>query len=283
MKCEKELNPKNHLFKEFLIDHFKDDVEGNIEDSIFDLLTKWIISHLYGIGVFSAVVFTSVIIINKGIELNKYDTSYKKIDSPFEVASIKNICEEYELFNQELVCEDNYTLENEQCIKTDYMNPIEYITCDNNYTLIGNNCISNNSIEYNVSVSCPRTLAGSRADGWGTEANIMSTYESGGQCYIKYCNDSYGTTAGYAQTGICSGSVFDYVTSASPQYTYTCNGYELNGTCRTYGQKYYHSTCNEGELIDNRCVVKDIKTPSKECPSGTIYNSSCQACMKEDA
>lgn len=280
-KCKKELNPKNHLFKDFLIDHLKDDIEGNIEDSIFALLRKWIISNLYGVGIFSAVLFTGIVIISREINLAKYDTSYKKLDTPFIV---DNSCKQLDSVKKELICDEGYTLDKEKCVKTTSNNAIEYITCDNNYTLIGEYCISNFTKDYDVSTSCPWSLDGTRigSSGIGNPSKIMDAYESGGVCYIKYCTDP-GAFPEYPDSGTCNGSVDTYDSSVAPTYNYSCNGYELNGTCRYYGQRYYHYTCNEGELKEDKCEIKDVKEPVEECPLGYLYNSKCNTCVKEDA
>lgn len=62
-KCKKELNPKNHLFKEFLYDHIKDDLKGKLEDNIFSYLKNYIISHLYGVVMTVSILFTGVSLI----------------------------------------------------------------------------------------------------------------------------------------------------------------------------------------------------------------------------
>ena len=62
-KCNKELHPKNKLFKEFLYNHIKDKFKGDLSDSIFSYLKNYIISHLYGILMTASIIFTAVTII----------------------------------------------------------------------------------------------------------------------------------------------------------------------------------------------------------------------------
>jgi len=36
-KCKKKLNPKENLLKDYLFEHTKDQLKGNLEDSVFGL------------------------------------------------------------------------------------------------------------------------------------------------------------------------------------------------------------------------------------------------------
>lgn len=72
-KCKKELNPKNHLFKDFLYDHIKDDLKGKLEDNIFSYLKNYIISHLYGVVMTVSVLFTGVALITS-LTVKEYKT-----------------------------------------------------------------------------------------------------------------------------------------------------------------------------------------------------------------
>ena len=269
-KCKKSLNPKDHFFKEFLVDHIKDDLQGNIEDTIIDLLKKWIISHLYGLGITAAILFTGVGILAHEISLSKYDMSYQKINSPLVVEM--DYCKDLEIVSKVEKCMDGYHLDNHQCVKVDSHDAIVYYTCDNNYTLMGDSCISNFTIDLTKHVSCTTdSIHGTFID----TSTIIRTFNRGDDCFIEYCPpDSM-----YAD-GTCSGTAEEQTIA---NYSYTCDGYDLDGSCRTYGERYYHYTCNEGELVDNHCETKDIKEPILECPQGSLYNSKCNSCVKEDA
>lgn len=72
-KCKKELYPKNHLFKDFLYDHIRDDLKDKVTDNIFSYLKNYIISHLYGVVMTVSVLFTGVVIITS-LTSNPYKT-----------------------------------------------------------------------------------------------------------------------------------------------------------------------------------------------------------------
>ncbi len=77
-KCKKELNPKNHLFRDFLYDHIKGDLKGNIEDNIFSLIKNFIISHLYGSSLIISVLFTTTVLVISNLN---YHSSVTNITS----------------------------------------------------------------------------------------------------------------------------------------------------------------------------------------------------------
>jgi len=56
--CKKKLHPKEHLWKDYITNHIKDDLKSNIEDNIFSYLTNFVKSHFYGV-ILSLVVFSS--------------------------------------------------------------------------------------------------------------------------------------------------------------------------------------------------------------------------------
>ena len=62
-KCKKELYPKNHLFKDFLYEHIRDDLKDKVQDNIFSYLKNYIISHLYGVVMTVSVLFTGVALV----------------------------------------------------------------------------------------------------------------------------------------------------------------------------------------------------------------------------
>jgi len=59
-KCKKSLHPKNHLFREFLYEHIRDDLKGKVTDNIFSYLKNFIISHLYGAAMTVSVIFAAI-------------------------------------------------------------------------------------------------------------------------------------------------------------------------------------------------------------------------------
>lgn len=274
--CKKTINPKCLLLKEYIGDHLKDDIKCNIEDGILDFLKAWIVSHLYGIGITAAIIFTVTTIISKEITLSKYDTNIPKRNAPeIEI----DICKNLDKAEKEEICPEEYTLNNHKCQKVENKDVRVYYTCDNNYTLRDGSCVSNFNIDYTAHPNeCPKTLSGTSYESWGMVQNIMNAYESGGNCYIEYC-DVAGTVL---FDGNCPDTPKHEITGPAT-YNYTCDGYELDGTCRSYGEKYYHATCDEGELVEDHCEIKTEIEPTLECPIKYLYNSECNACVKEDA
>ena len=62
--CQKYLDPKEHLFVEYLISKTKDKYKGDLEDSIIDAIINFIKSHLYGFILTISIVsvaFTGVV------------------------------------------------------------------------------------------------------------------------------------------------------------------------------------------------------------------------------
>ena len=60
-KCKRKLNPKSHLFRNYVIDKFK----GDIDDSIFEIIFKFIKNNLYGVILSASVVATvTTVVIN---------------------------------------------------------------------------------------------------------------------------------------------------------------------------------------------------------------------------
>lgn len=78
-KCKKKLNPKNHLFRDFLYDHIKDDIKGNVEDNIFSLIKNFIISHLYGSSLIVAVLFTATVMLIANFSHNSNVTNITSV------------------------------------------------------------------------------------------------------------------------------------------------------------------------------------------------------------
>ena len=54
--CGKPLPAKDHLFRRFLIDHTKDKLKGDIEDSLFEAIKNYLLSHLYAMVVGLSVI-----------------------------------------------------------------------------------------------------------------------------------------------------------------------------------------------------------------------------------
>ena len=62
--CKKGLPAKDRLFLNFLIDHTKDKIKGDIEDSVYETVKNYLLSHLFGVIVgFTVVVVAAAAMI----------------------------------------------------------------------------------------------------------------------------------------------------------------------------------------------------------------------------
>ena len=59
-RCGKSLTPKENLLKDFLVEHTKDKLKGDIEDGLFEALKNFLLSHLYSVIIGIAFVVTAV-------------------------------------------------------------------------------------------------------------------------------------------------------------------------------------------------------------------------------
>lgn len=83
IKCKERLNQKEHLWKDYLYDHIKDDLKGKVTDKTISLITNYVKSHLYGVILSLMILVTAT----TGI-VNVIDNSYIK-----DVDENKNIIE----------------------------------------------------------------------------------------------------------------------------------------------------------------------------------------------
>lgn len=51
MACGKPLDPKDRLLTEFLVEHTKEKFKGDLEDSLYETIKNFLLSHLYGMVV----------------------------------------------------------------------------------------------------------------------------------------------------------------------------------------------------------------------------------------
>lgn len=58
--CGKPLEAKENLLVEFLVDHTKDKLKGDIEDSFYDAVKNYLLSHLYSVIIAVALGITAV-------------------------------------------------------------------------------------------------------------------------------------------------------------------------------------------------------------------------------
>ena len=69
-KCKEKLEVKDHLFKEFMYNHTKDKLKSDITDNIFSLISRFLISHLYGTVFVATIIFTGVSAVTLAINTN---------------------------------------------------------------------------------------------------------------------------------------------------------------------------------------------------------------------
>ncbi len=65
-KCKKELNPKSHLFKNYVIDKCK----GDIDDSLFNTILNFLKAKLYGFVLTLSIISTFAIVVTNAISNN---------------------------------------------------------------------------------------------------------------------------------------------------------------------------------------------------------------------
>ena len=56
MVCGKKLDPKERLLVDFLVEHTKDKFKGDLEDSLYEAIKNYLLSHLYSVVVGIALV-----------------------------------------------------------------------------------------------------------------------------------------------------------------------------------------------------------------------------------
>lgn len=79
VRCGKDMNPKENLLADFLIKRTKDELKGSAEDSIYEIIKNFLLSHLYGVALtisfVSAVAVTASASTSDG-HIQKVDSSY---------------------------------------------------------------------------------------------------------------------------------------------------------------------------------------------------------------
>lgn len=75
--CRQKLPAKDRLLLDFLWEHTKDKIKGDIEDSVFETVKNFLLSHLYGLVVgLSLIVVAAVAIFNPPV-----DAHIRRVDS----------------------------------------------------------------------------------------------------------------------------------------------------------------------------------------------------------
>lgn len=80
--CNEDLHQEESLFVDFLIERTKDKFKGSIQDSIYDTIMNFLLSHLYGTVLTVSIV--SYAVVSSGIEVvNAINNNYiEKVNHP---------------------------------------------------------------------------------------------------------------------------------------------------------------------------------------------------------
>lgn len=304
-KCHKKLNQKDHLFKDFLYNHIKDDIKGKITDDIFSLLKGFIISNLYGTTLVATLIFATLTTTINQVATNHFEEEKtvkrityqsrqevekeeKKEEVKEEVKEEKqeekpltNECNIKDAKAQIKTCDEGFQLENEKCIKVTYENAKETIACPEGYTYSGitAGCVKNTPSETGTKQACmrPKTMPS------GVDANLVVGEEyNGSECFLVLC-DSVENIVNGSCTSTKSLHKIDFTT------IYTCpweegKDYTLkDNTCyEIILHPPYNYSCSEGVLEEKQCkIITEEKDYTLTCEAGYKYNKKCKVCEKE--
>lgn len=116
MLCKKNLYEKNHELRDYLCSKVKDEISGNIEENILNLITSLIKKYLYGVVVTASVVFAVTSITVNALN-NKQNVTYTNEKVQFTEASNEDRilgCFESELEDNYYVFDHNESLKSYQ-------------------------------------------------------------------------------------------------------------------------------------------------------------------------
>ena len=274
-KCNKKLNPKNHLFKDYLKDHIKDDLKGNVEDGILEIIENWIRSHLFGIGFTALIGILGVAVILNEVNLKNISNkkSYKEVDKPF---TLKVFCEEKELVDKIKVCDEGYNLEDDKCVKRYSVNANKSTICPSNFYQSGDTCLSNYTTDKQEDITC-NDIAAYMVGSDGFRYKTFGTIIQSKTCYARLCHDMAGV-ASPSSIDDCASVELVEVGKTSKYY---CNNYtDSNGNChdtKGFVNKY---SCSNGSLNGTKCDITETKEYNEVCPDGTSFDEECGKCLK---
>lgn len=259
-KCNKKLNPKEHLFREYIIDHIKDDLKGKTQDKIFSIIKNFIISHLYGSIFTATLIFT--IVSNIIVDINDSNRIKEVTSKPTMMVGNVNKCNFENIKEQELVCNEGYTLYNDICIKEEVVDAISNRVCKDNYYLSGSRCVSNKTYEKIIEKEC----IAPEGD------NYLNTIVENDTCLVNVC-------AGWTD-GECSAGGYEEIDFTITQY---CpDGTSLiNGECKKTTNFEIEYECEEGTLEESICLIKKEEKPKLSCREGYTFNDECNICVGE--
>ena len=100
--CGKKIPAKENLFLDFLLDHTKDSIKGKIEDSVYETIKNFLLSHLYGVVVgISLIVVGAVAVIspNPYSHIEKVGSLEEARTSVSETAAVLSEADKQEIQN----------------------------------------------------------------------------------------------------------------------------------------------------------------------------------------
>ncbi len=83
--CKKALPAKDRLFLNFLIDHTKDKIKGDIEDSVFETVKNYLLSHLFAV----IVGFTMVVVAAAAVIFSSAADPYNHISKVDSIEQVR--------------------------------------------------------------------------------------------------------------------------------------------------------------------------------------------------
>lgn len=259
-KCNKKLNPKEHLFREYIVDHIKDDIKGKTQDKIFSIIKNFIISHLYGSIFTATLIFT---IVSGIVTIVNSDNGIKEVtNKPDVMVGNLNKCSFENTKEQELICDEGYILDNSICIKEIVVDATSKRICKDNYYLSGNRCISNKTYEKLTEKEC----IAPEGD------NYLNTRIENDTCLVNVC-------VGWTD-GECSAGGYEEIDFTITEY---CpDGTSLiNGACKKTTNFKIEYECKEGLLKDKTCIIKKEEEPKLSCNEGYSFDEECNICVGE--
>ncbi len=277
-KCDKKLNPKNRLFKDYLKDHLKDDIKSNIEDTIVELIIEWIKKHLYGIAMTALIGLLAATVIVKEGNIRKLESQKAKVNHMSNSFTLKVFCEEKDLVDKVRACDAGYSLEGDNCVKRTSTPAKANTGCPNGYSMNSGRCISNNTVAKIEHVTC-NAINTILPDSNGIRRKTFGTTIQGNECYARLCIvDTPGSIPFPDNESDCERIELLKSTKTS---TYSCSEYtDGEGNCRSVTNARTYYTCASGTLSGSNCITTDTKTFNEVCPEGTIYDEECGKCER---
>lgn len=138
LSCHKKLNPKENLFVDYLKNHIRDDIKGQVEDKLSSIIIAYLKSHLYGLILTLSIVITSTSIIISSLNEK---TDYEEVINPpaekevYDTSGLEP--REVALKYMELLSNDKATLASSMISKEEW--PSNNLSIQGNANFFANN------------------------------------------------------------------------------------------------------------------------------------------------